>query len=107
MARNFKSLRTFLVDASPPCIPYIGLYFTDLIFVEEGNPSILPEAPNLVNWSKAQMTAAIIQSIQRFQAKGYHFSYCPQVYCYISEGIDRVSITDKSAYDLSLIVEPR
>eukprot|EP00727_Mastigamoeba_balamuthi_P003858 m51a1_g1347 hypothetical protein (736) ;mRNA; f:343676-346636 len=107
MEKNFKALRELLAGASPPCVPYIGLYFTDLVFIEEGNPNFLKDAPNLVNWTKVHMTAGIIQSIQRFQAKGYQFQYCQPVHQFIVQGIERYSITERQAYDQSLILEPR
>jgi len=31
---NFKKLRKALADATPPCIPYVGMALTDLVFLE-------------------------------------------------------------------------
>jgi len=35
---NFEAFRTALHSESPPSIPYLGMYLTDLTFIEDGNP---------------------------------------------------------------------
>lgn len=34
MEGSFKNYRNHLAAASPPCVPYIGVYLTDLVFIE-------------------------------------------------------------------------
>lgn len=38
---NYKLYRNLLKTKTPPCIPYPGVYLTDLTFVEDGNPVII------------------------------------------------------------------
>lgn len=40
-ASNYKTLRGLLRQAIPPCIPFFGMYLTDLTFLEDGNPDLL------------------------------------------------------------------
>ncbi len=35
---SWRNYRTALREANPPCVPYIGVYLQDLLFIEEGNP---------------------------------------------------------------------
>jgi len=35
--RSFKVYRDTLATTAPPCIPYLGVYLTDITFIEEGN----------------------------------------------------------------------
>lgn len=35
---NYRPLRDLVQNTAPPCLPYIGVYLTDLTFVQEGNP---------------------------------------------------------------------
>lgn len=34
---NYKNYRDGLHSISPPCVPYLGVYLTDLTFIEDGN----------------------------------------------------------------------
>uniref|UniRef100_A0A8C4IIC0 Ras protein-specific guanine nucleotide-releasing factor 2b n=1 Tax=Dicentrarchus labrax TaxID=13489 RepID=A0A8C4IIC0_DICLA len=50
---RFKNLRETLKNCNPPCVPYLGMYLTDLAFIEEGTPNFTEEG--LVNFSKMRM----------------------------------------------------
>lgn len=40
MEKNYSNYRTELRNISLPCVPFLGLYLTDLTFVGEGNPTM-------------------------------------------------------------------
>ncbi|XP_061658244.1 ras-specific guanine nucleotide-releasing factor 2 isoform X3 [Syngnathoides biaculeatus] len=50
---RFKNLRETLKNCNPPCVPYLGMYLTDLAFIEEGSPNFTEGG--LVNFSKMRM----------------------------------------------------
>lgn len=50
---RFRAMREALHRCDPPCIPYLGMYLTDLSFIEEGTPDFTPDG--LLNFSKMRM----------------------------------------------------
>uniref|UniRef100_A0A8C5NHW9 Ras-specific guanine nucleotide-releasing factor 1-like n=1 Tax=Gouania willdenowi TaxID=441366 RepID=A0A8C5NHW9_GOUWI len=100
---RFKNLREALKNCDPPCVPYLGMYLTDLAFIEEGTPNYTED--NLVNFSKMRMISHIIREIRQFQQTAYKVDYQPKVAKYL---LDYSSALDEeSLYDASLRIEPK
>ncbi|KAK3521291.1 hypothetical protein QTP70_003137 [Hemibagrus guttatus] len=77
---RFKNLRETLKNCNPPCVPYLGMYLTDLAFIEEGTPNFTEEG--LVNFSKMRMVTQFL--------------------------LDKsLVMDDDTLYELSLRLEPR
>ncbi|KAI2660225.1 Ras-specific guanine nucleotide-releasing factor 2 [Labeo rohita] len=74
---RFKNLRETLKNCNPPCVPYLGMYLTDLAFIEEGTPNFTEEG--LVNFSKMRMISHIIREIRQFQQAPYRIDLQPKV----------------------------
>ncbi|KIH86466.1 Ras guanine-nucleotide exchange protein cdc25p [Sporothrix brasiliensis 5110] len=128
-AQNNKVLRGRLHDHVPPCLPFLGMYLTDLTFVDIGNPATkqLPGQdsgePNgagsngsgmtVVNFDKHTRTAKIIGELQRFQIP-YRLIEVPDIQDWITSQITRVRELETpgnnmqvSYYRKSLLLEPR
>uniref|UniRef100_A0A3Q3MDW7 Ras protein-specific guanine nucleotide-releasing factor 2b n=1 Tax=Labrus bergylta TaxID=56723 RepID=A0A3Q3MDW7_9LABR len=100
---RFKNLRETLKNCNPPCVPYLGMYLTDLAFIEEGTPNFTDEG--LVNFSKMRMISHIIREIRQFQQTPYRIEHQAKVTQYL---LDKTLIMDEDTlYDLSLKIEPR
>ncbi|KAM8886771.1 ras-specific guanine nucleotide-releasing factor 2 isoform 3-T3 [Spinachia spinachia] len=98
-----KNLRETLKNCNPPCVPYLGMYQTDLAFIEEGRPNLTEEG--LVNFSKMRMISHIIREIRQFQQTPYRIEHQAKVTQYL---LDKTLIMDEDTlYDLSLKIEPR
>uniref|UniRef100_A0A4W3HN74 Ras protein-specific guanine nucleotide-releasing factor 2b n=1 Tax=Callorhinchus milii TaxID=7868 RepID=A0A4W3HN74_CALMI len=74
---RFKNLRETLKNCNPPCVPYLGMYLTDLAFIEEGTPNFTEEG--LVNFSKMRMISHIIREIRQFQQTPYRIDHQPKL----------------------------
>uniref|UniRef100_A0A3P9JXS1 Ras protein specific guanine nucleotide releasing factor 1 n=1 Tax=Oryzias latipes TaxID=8090 RepID=A0A3P9JXS1_ORYLA len=100
---RFKNLREALKNCDPPCVPYLGMYLTDLAFIEEGTPNYTED--NLVNFSKMRMISHIIREIRQFQQTAYKIDSQTKVAKYL---LDNSTVLDEeSLYEASLRIEPK
>jgi RasGEF domain/RasGEF N-terminal motif len=119
VGRNYAVLRHRLQNHVAPCIPFVGLYLTDLTFVDVGNQSsrLLPgtgegsaNGKSVINFDKHMKTAKIIGQLQRFQVP-YRLAAVPEMQDWMEAQIQRVRNSDtsnvQSYYRRSLALEPR
>lgn len=98
---NYKELRTALQTCPLPCLPYVGIFLTDLVFIDDGNQN---EVSGLINFTKRRQTATVISLVQSFQKE----PYCFEAVVPIQEMIkDAQLLTPDELFDLSLQREPR
>lgn len=115
VSRNYAVLRQRLQNHVPPCLPFVGVYLTDLTFVDHGNPAVrnLPTEEGgmtVINFDKHVKTAKIISELQRFQVP-YRLTEVPELQTWMQDQFVRVRSTGEksfqSYYRRSLILEPR
>ncbi|ESO01341.1 hypothetical protein HELRODRAFT_174896 [Helobdella robusta] len=103
MIDKLQSLVSADGRCDPPCIPYLGIYLTDLSFIEEGTPNVTENG--LVNFSKMRMIAHVIQEIKTFQQTPYKIEFQRRVADYLLDS-SRL-IDDDQTFKFSLEMEPR
>lgn len=99
---RFRNLRDALHRCDPPCIPYLGLYLTDLSFIEEGTPNV---TDGLLNFSKMRMISHVIREIRHFQQTPYKIELVTKVTNYLLD--TSLLLNEKDLYRMSLELEPR
>ncbi|KAK0634386.1 ras guanine nucleotide exchange factor domain-containing protein [Bombardia bombarda] len=113
--QNYKVLRARLHDHVPPCLPFLGMFLTDLTFVDVGNPATKTSDTGLtvINFDKHTRTARSIGELQRFQIP-YRLTELSDIQEWLAAQINRVREKDKaganaqaSHYRKSLLLEPR
>lgn len=104
--RNFTKYRETLRKLNPPCVPFLGVYLTDLTFIEDGNTDKLRNDDRLINISKRQMTAEKIQEIMIYQSTPYNLTPVPGIQKFIEENLIEAR-SDDELFEQSLRLEPR
>ena len=126
--RNYSDYRARLRLAVPPCLPFVGLYLTDLSFVTQGNPdartiparssgpALEHSSPNggrplaapvkVVNVDKYARIGGIVGEVQRFQVP-YNLEPVPQLQSWLLEQLSKTKKTGNDLYRRSLVVEPK
>uniref|UniRef100_A0A6B2L5N5 Ras-GEF domain-containing protein n=1 Tax=Arcella intermedia TaxID=1963864 RepID=A0A6B2L5N5_9EUKA len=106
-SNSFKRLRTSLDEAGPQALPYIGMYLSDLTFMEDGNADEITkeDGTKLINFSKHFMIYKAIGSLRAYQLSAkYNLQKVDSVFNILS---DLPSLLEEDLYQLSLIREPR
>lgn len=117
VGRNYAVLRQRLQNHVAPCIPFVGIYLTDLTFVDVGNCTTrqLPgesgsDSISVINFDKHMKTAKIIGQLQSFQVP-YRLTPVLEMQDWMETQIQRVRSSDQanvqSYYRRSLLLEPR
>ncbi|KAK1908311.1 hypothetical protein P3342_009158 [Pyrenophora teres f. teres] len=117
VGRNYAVLRQRLQNHIAPCIPFVGIYLTDLTFIDVGNGTTrqLPgesgsDSLSVINFDKHMKTAKIIGQLQSFQVP-YRLAAIPEMQDWMEAQISRMHASDQanvqSYYRRSLLLEPR
>jgi len=101
MEGSFKNFRNALAAAKPPCVPFLGVYLTDLIFIGEGNPDMIE---NRVNFVKHKFVYGVISTIQAYQTTVYNLEAVDSIQNFLDT---LPQLPEKEVYKLSLEIEPR
>jgi son of sevenless-like protein len=103
--KNFKNLRHAIRQQKPPLIPYVGLYLTDLTFIEEGSSKYIErEGLKMINFDKCRKFASVIRDIQTYQYQRYALEVYPE----LRELLNNLEVMpEEEQYKMSLIREAR
>lgn len=98
--------RAALHNANPPCVPFVGVYLTHLVGIQDGNSDYIKSTERHINFAKRVSTAEVIREIQQYQAVPYCLTIVPEIQTFIQKGLDG-SKDVADLFDMSLAVEPR
>jgi len=105
--RNFSEYREHLrFIHDKPCVPFLGVYLSDLTFTTRGNPDHLHGDNKLVNFAKRTKTVEILREISRYQSLPYNLRMNDEYQDYINYHLSNLMTIDEQ-YNRSLVLEPR
>lgn len=106
-SRNFNEYRDMLkFVTSEPCLPFFGVYLSDLTFVYHGNPDHLLKRTRMINFAKRSKTTDIVLGMDRFKQLGFNFTVVPEIQMYLDSWFEKCP-TIQEQYQISLAIEPR
>ncbi|KAM0790332.1 hypothetical protein ACM66B_003217 [Microbotryomycetes sp. NB124-2] len=111
-SRNYAEYRHKIRNAVPPCLPFVGLFLTDITMCIEGNPQSRPSPADpslrLINFDRYQKMARIVGDLKRFQ-QPYNLAEVVELQQFLKTALDGLTHGGdaQSLYRQSLLVEPR
>ena len=105
--QNFLKYRNRLRTIDPPCVPFLGLYLTDLTFIEDGNTDTIKSRSDLINFDKRMKIAEKIREIQQYQQTPYLLEPVEEIQRFLAMNLEEGERDPEVLYQKSLEMEPR
>lgn len=105
--KNFSRYREVLDSIhNVPCVPFFGVYLSDLTFTAGGNPDFLDGSSDIINFGKRARIVTVLREIGFYQCQSYNIKCLDDVQEFLKQNLANVPNIEKQ-YEQSLFIEPR
>lgn len=105
--RNFAEYREHLrFIADRPCVPFLGVFLSDLTFIQNGNSDVLHGDTKLVNFAKRTKTLDVLRELSRYKNLKYNIKKNNDVQDFVRFQFKNLQSIEEQ-YSRSLAIEPR
>ncbi|GMF61794.1 unnamed protein product [[Candida] boidinii] len=103
---EYRNILKFIDSNSEPCLPFFGVYLSDLRFMSDGNADYLHKDRRLINMSKKMMITSTIEDALKYLITPYNFEKIDEIQNYLKEHFKDLPNEEKM-YEMSLKLEAR
>eukprot|EP00457_Paulinella_chromatophora_P000272 gb/GEZN01000272.1/.p1 GENE.gb/GEZN01000272.1/~~gb/GEZN01000272.1/.p1 ORF type:complete len:1635 (-),score=300.46 gb/GEZN01000272.1/:252-5156(-) len=90
--RNHRAFRTELGRAKRPCVPFIGIFLSDLFQVDE---NMKDKTDGMVNFHKMRLLARTIGYLKQFQVEHFHYQSVPHIQAHFDSALTKTLAEDE------------
>jgi son of sevenless len=98
---GFAAYRSLLLSVDGSCVPFLTMFLTDLVHIQDQNPDTLPskspEEP-LICFLKAQRWYGVVTAMLRYQSKLYAWGEVTPTKNFIEGQVRTANLKDQSWY---------
>ena len=87
---NFQTQRSLYQSLEGPCVPFVGMYLTDIVHVNDQLKDIIsfsssnaPPTPPLINFVKRQKWYEAVHAMLKYQSKTHSITETPQTMSFL------------------------
>jgi len=103
-SNNFNNYRVLLATCTPPAVPLVVVHQRDLLFMYDGNPSVMTRNnQKMLNFEKYMMIAGCVEDLVKYQYTKYEYVENRVIQSYLHQ---LISVDEIELRRLSLVCEP-